>query len=56
MRITDDYVKDFGCSDCNCESHLYWMKNEPFNEERFIERFIDIILRYRIEERLKAFL
>jgi len=49
--ITDDYVKDFGCSDCNCESHLYWMKNKPFNDERFI----DIILRYRIE-RLKAFL
>jgi len=25
--ITDSYIKDFGSSDCNCLSHLYYSKN-----------------------------
>lgn len=47
-RISDGYIPDFGSSDCYCQSHLYWMKDNPFQDERFI----NIILRYRIS-RLK---
>mgnify|MGYP001054298040 CR=1 FL=1 len=42
--ITVDYIKAFGSSDCNCKSHLYWMKDNPFS----YQRFIDILLKYRI--------
>ncbi|MFX1315941.1 MAG: DUF123 domain-containing protein [Promethearchaeota archaeon] len=27
IDITDGYIKDFGSSDCNCISHLYYSKN-----------------------------
>jgi len=27
MDISDGYIKDFGSSDCNCKSHLYYFKN-----------------------------
>lgn len=27
MAQKTDGVKDFGCSDCECESHLYYFKN-----------------------------
>ncbi len=42
--ISEGYIKGFGSSDCNCESHLYWMKGNPFYDERFS----DILLKYRI--------
>ncbi len=48
-RISDGYIPDFGSSDCHCGSHLYWNKDNPFQDERFI----DMILRYRIS-RLKG--
>ncbi|MFN3740243.1 MAG: DNA/RNA nuclease SfsA [Thermodesulfovibrionales bacterium] len=47
-RISGGYIPHFGSSDCSCESHLYWNKDNPFQDEKFI----DIILRYRIS-RLK---
>lgn len=27
LKTKADYIKDFGCSDCECESHLYYFKN-----------------------------
>lgn len=27
IQTETDGIKDFGCSDCNCESHLYYFKN-----------------------------
>ena len=27
MESTEGYIKDFGSSDCNCKSHLYYSKN-----------------------------
>lgn len=23
-KVADNFIKDFGCSDCNCKSHLYY--------------------------------
>ena len=28
-RISDGFVQGFGCSDCNCNSHLYFFKKDP---------------------------
>ena len=27
LGFSKDHVKDFGCSDCKCESHLYYMSD-----------------------------
>ncbi|MBY8984647.1 MAG: GIY-YIG nuclease family protein [Candidatus Lokiarchaeota archaeon] len=27
IRLTDDYIKNFGSSDCNCQSHLFYIKD-----------------------------
>jgi len=27
MESADGFIKDFGSSDCNCKSHLYYFKN-----------------------------
>ncbi len=49
--IADGVVQGVGSSDCKCKGHLYWMRSEPMRDERFIS----IILKYRIE-RLNRFL
>ena len=28
LMMNNEYVQDFGCSDCGCESHLYYFKNK----------------------------
>lgn len=43
-EISDGCVKDFGSSDCRCPGHLFWMKDDPFRNEKFI----NLILEYRI--------
>ncbi len=44
-KISDGFVRNFGSSDCKCQSHLYFMRNNPLREEKFI----DLILKYRID-------
>lgn len=46
-----DAINSFGSSDCNCTSHLYYLKDDPFTKEEFI----NIILKYRIN-RLSKYL
>lgn len=36
-RIAEWHVKNFGSSDCNCESHLFGMKNNPIHDKAFME-------------------
>ncbi len=43
-RIAHSNIPNFGSSDCNCISHLFWFRDNPFEQERFIE----IILNFRI--------
>ena len=31
-RIGGPFVRKFGCSDCGCESHLFYRKTNPFEE------------------------
>jgi len=28
-KKSDGFIKGFGCTDCKCESHLYYFKKEP---------------------------
>ncbi|MCX7837538.1 MAG: DNA/RNA nuclease SfsA [candidate division WOR-3 bacterium] len=43
-KIANSFIKNFGCSDCQCDSHLYYFKENPFIKEKFI----DLILKYRL--------
>lgn len=47
--ISDWTIPGFGSSDCNCESHLFAMRENPLGRKDFI----DILLYYRID-RLKT--
>src|SRR3989338_4977648 len=29
-KIADGFISSFGCSDCKCDSHLYFFKKNPF--------------------------
>ncbi|GAB4437957.1 MAG: hypothetical protein OHK0040_09400 [bacterium] len=43
-KISDWFMKDFGCSDCKCKSHLFGFSKNPLQNRKFI----DLILFYRI--------
>jgi sugar fermentation stimulation protein A len=36
-KISDWFVRDFGSSDCSCPSHLFGMKTDPFQTQKFID-------------------
>ena len=42
--ISDWQVKGFGCSDCNCISHLFAMAEDPFRTRKFS----DLLLHFRM--------
>ena len=51
--ISDWQVKGFGCSDCNCISHLFAMAEDPFR----MRKFSDLLLQFRmgkLEEELNS--
>ena len=35
LRKTEIPIKNFGCSDCNCESHLFKIENENIIDNRW---------------------
>lgn len=37
-------IKDFGCSDCNCESHLYYFKNRKEAIENVLNAYDSIAM------------
>lgn len=39
--IANGYIPSFGCSDCDCDSHLYWFTIDPFESERFVETLLE---------------
>ena len=47
-RIADDRLQGFGCSDCRCNSHLFFFAAQPMHDRRFI----DLVGRYRHFEAL----
>lgn len=40
------YITDFGCSDCNCESHLYYFKNRNEAIEHIKDAYDSIAIEY----------
>ncbi len=44
-KITDLGVNGFGSSDCRCESHLFFMRENPLLDVRFV----NLLLHYRID-------
>ncbi len=44
--ITDETIKKFGSSDCNCESHLFRMNENPISNPNFI----NLIINYRMNK------
>lgn len=44
-RISMAKVSDFGCSDCKCEAHLFYFKENPLS----YPDFQDILIKYRID-------
>lgn len=45
----DGFVNFFGCSDCHCKSHLFYLKEEPIRNPHFIE----LLLNFRMKNVLK---
>lgn len=43
-KIANLFIRDFGCSDCQCDSHLFYFKKNPFTQEKFV----NLILKYRL--------
>lgn len=41
-KIAHIYINKFGCSDCSCDSHLYYFENNP--NERLKKSFIKSVL------------
>ncbi len=44
-KISNWEVLNFGCSDCNCRSHLYGFCENPLLQKNFIE----LLMKYRLE-------
>jgi len=42
-KVADNLIPGFGSSDCRCESHLFYFKEDP----NFKEDFLEIILNFR---------
>jgi sugar fermentation stimulation protein A len=34
-KMADGSIHGFGCSDCNCGTHLFWMKDDPLQSAAF---------------------
>ncbi len=47
LMINNEYVQDFGCSDCECESHLYYFKNKKEAIEEVIKAYNSIDCEFR---------
>lgn len=48
-KISDNPVRGFGCSDCQCQSHLFFMEEDPLQKKTFVQTLIDIRIN-RLEE------
>ncbi len=51
QKISDGSINNFGSSDCNCFSHLFYFKENPIHQKKFI----DLILYFRMERLIKKY-
>jgi len=42
-KIADDRIEGFGCSDCDCSSHLFYFRNDPLQNRGFL----NLLFHYR---------
>ena len=42
-RIADNRIQGFGCSDCSCDSHLFYFRQNPLQNRAFL----DLLFHYR---------
>ncbi len=43
-KVSDGIIENFGSSDCKCESHLFYFKDNPVRTKKFQ----DVVLKYRM--------
>ena len=48
LAKNNTFIKDFGCSDCDCESHLYYFKNKKDAIEEVKNAYGSIACPFRI--------
>lgn len=48
LAKNNEFIKDFGCSDYNCESHLYYFKNKKEANEEVKNAYNSIACPFRI--------
>ena len=48
LAKTNESIKNFGCSDCKCESHLYYFKNKKEAIEDVKNAYSSIACQFRI--------
>ncbi len=48
-NISDDNVHRFGCSDCRCDSHLFYFNSNPIKSKEFV----DVIMSFRMGKLVK---
>ena len=47
MSTRTNSIRDFGCSDCDCESHLYYFKNRKEAIEHVKRAYDSIAMPYK---------
>ena len=48
LAKNNTFIKDFGCSDCDCESHLYYFKSKKVAIEEVKNAYSSIACPFRI--------
>lgn len=49
-KIADEEIKNFGSSDCNCNSHLFFFEENPLHRKNFIELILDFRMKRLMEK------
>lgn len=48
LSLNNKYIENFGCSDCECESHLFYFKKEKDAIEEVVNAYNSIACEFRI--------
>ncbi len=41
-KIADDQIPHFGSSDCRCQTHLFYFRENPLFQNQFVQIFLEI--------------
>ena len=48
LSLNNEFIENFGCSDCECDSHLFYFKKEKDAIEEVINAYNSIACEFRI--------